>query len=67
MDIEAFVARFMSTDEHLQVIPGNSWRLTLLRRVWLLSMYKLRLGRTAGLFDLHFRSAKGTFSMLSAG
>lgn len=29
------IVRFMSTDEHLHVIPGNGWRLTSLRRVWL--------------------------------
>lgn len=49
------MVRFMSTDEHLHVIPGNGWRLTSLRRVWLHQMYKLRLGQTAGLFDPHFR------------
>lgn len=53
-DFGAFIVRFMSTDEHLHVIPGDGWRLTSLRRVWLHLMYKL-LGRTALLFDPHFR------------
>lgn len=56
----------MSTDEHLHVIPGNGWRLTSLRRVWLHPMYKLRLGRTAGPLILISDPAKGTLTMLSA-